>query len=151
MTLQDAISRLEGAENTLQEELRVKSLELATAMRDKIKRRVQGRGVSAKEIPFSPYKNRWREERVRRGKQVGHKDYTFTGYFMTDFTPRPQRTEGNILITDVGMASEKNQKIESGHSAYEGVPILDPSPAEVAEIERRMRGFIEIKMEEIFQ
>lgn len=97
-----------------------------------IEKRVVDTGVSASGTPYTtPYSDYWRGERQKRGKQVAHKDFMFTGSMWRN-TGIVGMSPASVTI---GPASQDRHKAQYNVDR-EKVEILDLNEKEVAMIEK---------------
>jgi hypothetical protein len=139
MKPEEAIIRLRGFRNWLlnefQRDVYVREI---NGMTSQIINRVQGKGKDAFGGMFTPYSEKYKKKREKRGMQTAYKNFTFEGFMWRDFGIK--KAEKNKVI--LGGKTEDGQDKIYWNSQREKKNIIQPSQEEIKFLTKQVNDAI---------
>lgn len=139
MTPSEAVIRLRGFKNWLlnefQRDIYVREVQRLTAQ---ITNRVQNKGKDAFGGMFTPYSEKYKKKREKRGMQTAYKNFTFEGFMWRDFGIK--KAEKNKVI--LGGKTEDGQDKIYWNSQREKKKIIQPSQEEIKFLTKQVNDAI---------
>lgn len=101
-----------------------------------VRNRVTSSGSKADGDRFSPYSQRWAKERRKKGLQVDHKDFLFTGDMWKSVKKISSSKDPISVSVTMGATGNENREKMDVNTEREGMGILVLSPKEEENFKR---------------
>ena len=130
MTARDLANQIrrnvEALRNNREQELKIIGSDLAAL----IKLRIQGSGRNYLNQLFSPYSQRRKDERQKKGRQIGYVDYTDTGRLWASVYPDVDGNGAKATVVISAHGADNVRKVQNAETKR-GDLILRPSQDEL--------------------
>jgi hypothetical protein len=113
MTVSEAIGRIRIAQQDLVANAANDCLLIASQIKALVAFRIQSRGYSFEEKPFSPYSKGHKKKRENQGYQTGYVDFTMTGKLWNNVQPYViENTPDSTLVQVTALNREDQVKLQ---------------------------------------